>query len=549
MNRFSFLSCLAIASLVFAPVTNSQTATTDPVGFTTTSLMGNSDSFISLPFVRPPAFVGGIQSSSGATITVSGTPWTANQFVYAVGTQPNHYYALIGSATGANPKEGHTYPIVSNTANTITVDLGQDNLTGIPVNAQLSVIPNWTLATAFPSTDQNVSFTPTTSTAQYKTQIRVPDVSASGINLPYTDYFFSNNVNGTSGNVGWRLVGDNATDHGDDALMPDSHFVVRNLNGAPTLPLVALGSVLTKKLTIPLVTSASSQQDNPVSMLRPLDVALNATGLKIGDGSFTANDQLLLFNNAVAGYDKAPSATYVQSASATNGPWRLLGDTVTDRGNDIIPASTGFIVRKAIGSGQPAFWTNNFPVQAISAVSRRNHGGTDYDIALPLSGTPGVECRSTSGAYQVILTFPTAVTFSGAAVTSGVASSATPSSISTSVVAVDLTGVADAQRITVTLLGVNDGTNTNDVAVRMGVLVGDTNGNGSVSATDVSQVKAAASTGTVTGSNFRTDVNVSGNINATDVSIVKSKSGASLPPNSATEPDAGKLTASSGGER
>jgi hypothetical protein len=37
-----------------------------------------------------------------------------------------------------------------------------------------------------------------------------------------------------------------------------------------------------------------------VSILRPLDVALNASGLNPGDGSFGANDQLLLFNNAQA---------------------------------------------------------------------------------------------------------------------------------------------------------------------------------------------------------------------------------------------------------
>ena len=545
MKRSLLFTILAASSLLSAPLARAQTATTDPVGFTTTTLLGNSDSFIALPFIRPAAFVGGISSAAGTTVTVSGTPWTANQFVYVAGTQPNHYYALIGPAAVANPKDGHTYPIVSNTANTITVDLGQDNLTGIPANAQLSVIPNWTLATAFPSTDQNVSFTPTTSSAQYKTQVRVPDVSAAGINLPYINYFFSNNVDGTAGNIGWRLVGNNTTDHGDDALMPDSHFVVRNLNGAPTLPLVTLGGVLTKKLTVPLVTSAISQQDNPVGLLRPLDVALNATGLKIADGSFSASDQLLLFNNTVAGFDKAPTI-YVQNG-ATNGPWRRIGDTVNDRGNDLISASTGFIVRKAVGSGQPSFWTNNFPVQATSAVSRRTHGGTDFDITLPLSGTPAVECRSTSGAYRVIFTFPAPVTFSGAAVTSGVATTVTPSSISTSVIAVDLAGVSDVQRITVTLLGVNDGANTNDVAVRMGVLVGDTNGNGSVSSSDISQTKAQSGQ-PVTTANFRTDVNVSGgSITSSDISLVKSKSGASLPPDSGT--GSGNLTASADGER
>lgn len=115
------LSVVAVWSLLRAPFSGGQSVTTEPVGFMTDSLLGNSDTFISLPLIRPPAFVGGIQSAGGTTITVPGGPWTANQFVYAPGTQPNHYYALIGPATATNPKEGHTYAIAANGPNTLTV--------------------------------------------------------------------------------------------------------------------------------------------------------------------------------------------------------------------------------------------------------------------------------------------------------------------------------------------------------------------------------------------------------------------------------------------
>jgi hypothetical protein len=94
---------------------------------------------------------------------------------------------------------------------------------------------------------------------------------------------------------------------------------------------------------------------------------------------------------------------------------------------------------------------------------------------------------------------------------------------------VNLTGVTNAQRITLTLAGVNNGTTTFDVAVPMGVLVGDTNGNGAVSASDIGQTKAQSGQ-TATGANFRTDVNVSGAITAADIGLVKSKSGTTLPP-------------------
>jgi uncharacterized protein (TIGR02597 family) len=530
IQRLLALGCAAL----FATSSHAQSVMTDAVGFTTTSLLGESDSAISLPFVRAPVFIGALQSASGNTITVTGSPWTANQFVYNGGTQRNRYYALVGPAGSANPKEGHTYPITANGTNTLTVDLGPDNLTGIPANAQVSIIPNWTLATVFPASDQNVSFTPTTSTATYKTQIRVPDASAAGTNLPYATYYFSNNA--------WRLVGDEATDRGDDPLMPDSYFVVRNLNGAPTLPLVTLGGVLLKKLSVPLITRTAGPQDNPVSIVRPLDVSLNATGLNPADGSFVAGDELHLFNNTTVGYDK-PARVYVQNTSAPNGKWRLvspLNDPLNDRGNEIIPAGTGFLIRKAPSDGLADFWTNSFPVQAIKAVSRKTHGASGtFDLDLPLSGTPAVESRQSAGTHKIVFTFATAVTVSGAAVTSGAATSSGPVlSNNGTEVTVDLTAVANLQRITVTLLGVNDGANTNDVAVRMGLLPGDTNGSGSVNATDIGQTKAVSGQA-VSASNFRQDVNISGgSINASDIGLVKASSGSSLPSNgpAASEP-------------
>ena len=89
--------------------------------------------------------------------------------------------------------------------------------------------------------------------------------------------------------------------------------------------------------------------------------------------------------------------------------------------------------------------------------------------------------------------------------------------------------MTDAQRITVTLINVNDGTHMGNVPVSMGVLVGDVNGNGSVNATDVALTKSQV--GQPVGmSNFREDVNANGTIGATDVALVKANVGTSLPP-------------------
>ena len=75
----------------------------------------------------------------------------------------------------------------------------------------------------------------------------------------------------------------------------------------------------------------------------------------------------------------------------------------------------------------------------------------------------------------------------------------------------------------------SDGLNMANLAVPMGVLLGDTNGNGSVSASDVGQTKAQSGQ-PVTAGNFRTDVNVSGSISASDIGLVKAQSGTSLTP-------------------
>jgi hypothetical protein len=168
---------------------------------------------------------------------------------------------------------------------------------------------------------------------------------------------------------------------------------------------------------------------------------------------------------------------------------------------------------------------------AQSAFSRKVHGGAGtFDVPLPLTGNVGVECRSggATNDYQMIINFATSVTVGDAAVTSG-NGTVSSFSVSGSQVTVDLTGVTNVQRITLTLFNVNDGTHMGNVPVSMGVLVGDVNGNAAVNASDVGLTKSQVGV-PVSGSNFREDVNANGTISATDVALVKSKVGTALPP-------------------
>jgi len=168
-----------------------------------------------------------------------------------------------------------------------------------------------------------------------------------------------------------------------------------------------------------------------------------------------------------------------------------------------------------------------------SAVSRKVHGAAGpFDINLPLvpiGGAVGIEDRTgtVAGAHQMVVTFPASVTVSGVTVTSGTGSATF--SVAGAVVTINLTGVTNAQRLGVTLSNVSDGTNTGDVFVPMGVLSGDTNASGGVSAADVAQTKGQSGA-TTTAANFREDVNSSGSISAADVALIKSRAGTTLPP-------------------
>ncbi len=165
-----------------------------------------------------------------------------------------------------------------------------------------------------------------------------------------------------------------------------------------------------------------------------------------------------------------------------------------------------------------------------SAVSRKIHGATAFDIPMPLTGEPAVECRSSGGNHTLVFTFDNNVVSGNAGVTSGVGTVSGTPTFSANTMTVNLTGVADVQKITVTLSGVTDTLSQvlPDTALSLNILGGDTNGNKTVNSTDVSQTKTQSGAA-VSAANFREDVVVNGSINASDISFVKLRSGSSVP--------------------
>jgi len=338
---------------VAAPDVRAETASA-PAGFYRLGCRGNSDTIVSIPFSRPATNSSRVESIAGSVVTVSGTPgWLVNQFVYVSGTQSNTYYVRFLSSA----KEGSYYPVVANGDNSLTLSLGGDDISSVTNGTRLSVIPYWTLGTAFPGGKGVIA---TALSFSRKTEVMIPNVNGVGINLsPGSPYYFLTNVNFPNGI--WQQAGASPTNKNDDVLLPDNYFIVRN-NTASSTVFTARGSVPISRLTVPLAAENFTKQDNFVALTRPATNTLNESGL-IQSGAFLGSpttfsrtDELLVFNNEVAAKNKAPSARYFYLSPSNT--WCQVGSGTTDMGNQpVFTPGTGFIIRKQTNAVS-SLWSN-----------------------------------------------------------------------------------------------------------------------------------------------------------------------------------------------
>ena len=248
---------------------------------------------------------------------------------------------------------------------------------------------------------------------------------------------------------------------------------------------------------------------------------------KIGSGTLT------LQGGATNDHIADPVTLRIVSGSTINLNFTGSPDAVVALLVDGVAQIPGLYGSAASGATHPLpqfVGTGKILVTGPLAVSRKMHDGDTFDLYLPLAGSAGIECRSggPDNNYELIATFLNAVTFTSADVTSGTGSVASTVGNGTTVVTIDLAGVANAQRITVTLFDVDNGKYTADVDLQMAVLTGDTNGDGLVDSSDIAQTKSQLGSA-VTVSNFREDVTTNGFLNSGDIALVKSKSGTALP--------------------
>jgi hypothetical protein len=228
------------------------------------------------------------------------------------------------------------------------------------------------------------------------------------------------------------------------------------------------------------------------------------------------------------------------------GACALSGQSFTIQSTTISPhfsevSDTKFNDHNIVPAGTLTFTIGSPACSVVSQVSRKSHGAAgSFDVNLPLTGTPGIECRSggPSNDHTIVVTFFGNVTVNGtpqAAVTLGTGmigsdgnSNGGMVGVSGNTVTIPLTSVANAQTINVTLYDVNYGAGNMNLVIPMGVLVGDTTGNGMVNSSDITQTKSKVGQA-LTVSNFREDVTTGGVINAADVSLVKASGHTALP--------------------
>ena len=198
----------------------------------------------------------------------------------------------------------------------------------------------------------------------------------------------------------------------------------------------------------------------------------------------------------------------------------------------------GKFVAGGLTSSDPYFQNSDFALarylgafQLTAAASRKTHGSAGtFDVNLPLTGAPGVECRDGAGNHTLVFSFNNQVVSGSVSITGGTGTISGPPIFTDNRMIVNLTGVADVQTLVLTLHNVTDNISRvlPDTAVSVNMLIGDTTGNNVINASDIAQVKGQSGS-LVSNANFREDVTVNGVINGSDIALVKSRSEAAIP--------------------
>ena len=339
---------------------------------------------------------------------------------------------------------------------------------------------------------------------------------------PYTTNTFAYNPPGDSGGASGRRWGDysyTSLDPDDDMTL----WTIQEYASALNVWGVRVARLLAPPPAAPASVSPASAAVGQAS------VNLVVTGTSAGGSGF---------------FD--PGAGFIKRIAATIPGVTVNSITYTDPTHVTVNVSTVGATAGAKNvtitnpDGQAATGTGIFSVTGgvapvlQSAVLRRVHGAAGtFDLPLTLTTPPTVNHNPTTEprtgtTHQIVFTYDKPLSTATVNVTEGTAVKS--SSLVGSTVVVDLTGVTNAQYVTVSLtsVGSTDGGTGGIGEARVGFLEGDVNQSHAVTVADLGLVNAQLAQ-PVTAANFLKDVNASGTLTVADKGITNSRLTNSLP--------------------
>ena len=359
-------------------------------------------------------------------------------------------------------------------------------------------------------------------------------VLESSSNLGPQTFSGNNTYSGATANLAFLMI--------DGTTSGQGNYTV---GGSPSFPAPALGGNGTIGLspngTITMGPFAGTLTPGTPSQIGTLSVATSGTGgvifaaqstFSVHVGGNGASDLLAISGGSIDLTNASDTLSLSPLSGAFDGSDYTIATFAQNPGggvfNTVEGLPSGYTVQynaTNIRLVAPAL-----PLQMTAAASRKTHGPAGpFDVNL--LATEPVECRASGGEHTLVFTFTNYLVSGGASVSTGTATIAGSPTFSGRTMTVNLTGVADVQKIGVTLHNVTDRFSQvlPNTTVMVNMLVGDTTANRSVNASDVGQTKAASGFA-ATASNFRQDVTANGAISASDIALVKSRTGAFIAP-------------------
>lgn len=355
MKFFSSTKTIALfLALSVASANGEDESVSDVIGMTKTLCQGGSDTLIGIPFQRPAVAGGKLAEEPRLNGNVAILSATSPAGDFGEIANGEYYLRFIGDSASS----GSWHPIVARSGNNITIHQRSHDLSLLEVGDLFEVIPYWTLGSLFPpETQSTVHVSGGPLPPSRATEVLVTDLIREGVSLaPDRLYFITT--------TGWQQATSGFPVSGGQKVLPGQVIIVRHPEGADDTWFTALQRVLSGVERLPIRTSVRGHQDNVISLLRPVPIKLSELDLSadlfIDSASNSANDrqdELLLFDNATASFNKVPTKTYFR----VGGTWREDdGGTYPNANDEEVPIAAAIVLRKApTTDGRSLIWVNS----------------------------------------------------------------------------------------------------------------------------------------------------------------------------------------------